>query len=435
MPATGSGLDAVGRLAQYVLVPRIAAPGLTLVALQRDPQLLGVLLLVVPVMMGLNYLALRHWEAVIADLRIADKQFYLLLDSLLGLTVLAIVGVGTPMVLYLVAAGMLAGLVYRAVSAITASVVATTGYVAILLTHGGAVPGGWDFHTTVTLPSLILTAGAAGVALRRLLNQQDRTARQLARLRENAAIRDERLRMARDMHDSLTKNLHGVWLLSRTLVGALDRGDVVPARNAARVIGQTAQNLTEEARHVITGLRDDPESQSLAEAFRMAAARSLAGHSVAVEVRDLRWDPAASPESGVRHELLAIVAESMHNALKHAAPGRIQIQIEDDGPCLVVSIIDDGRGFVAEDAESLPAMGHFGLLGMGERAARVGGRLTVSSAPGSGTTVKVTIAASGPARAQDGAPGGPADRQQSTTSVEGTAERPIEGAKVVTRHA
>lgn len=392
-PATGSSLDATGRLAQYVLIPRIAAPGLTLVALNRDPQLVFVLSVVVPAMMILNYLALRHWDLVTLRLRIADKPYYLLLDVALALTVLAVVGVGTPMVLYLVAAGVLAGLVYRALPAVGASLVATAGYVVILLAHTGAVPGHWDFHTTVTLPSVVLTSGAAGVALRRLLNQQARQARQLATLREAAAVRDERLRMARDMHDSLTKNLHGVWLLSRSVDGALDRGDLAGVRAATEVIGTTARELSEEARKVIRGLRDENPRQSLTDALRDSAAKVTAGHPITVTVLDRRGPGALDPAPGSRHELIAIVAEALHNALKHARARTIEIELTDDvylPGTLVTSVTDDGVGFVGE-TESLPARGHFGLLGMQERAERVGGSARVCSTPGAGTSVRVTL--------------------------------------------
>jgi len=391
-------LDAVGRLAQYVLIPRIAAPGLAMVAVQRNPGVAGVLLLIVPLMTALNYLALRHWNWVVRELRVARKPHYLLLDSALALTVLAIVGLGTPMVLYVMASGLLAGLTYRAKLALLSSVLSTGAYGVLLVTRTGYVPGAQDFHTTVTLPALILVAGVAGVALRRLLCEQERTAAQLARLRESSAVRDERLRMARDLHDSVTKNLHGVWLLSRTLEGALARGELAPARSAARVIGDTARSLSGEARSVITGLRDQvQEAQPFVEALQEAANRAVAGHPVDVNVRDRRRRPEVEPGAAARHELLAVVAEAVHNTVKHGSAKYIEITLKDAEGGLDLAIADDGQGFADDRIEELPQLGHFGLSGMRERAARVGGRLTVQSAPGHGTTVRLTLPKARPA--------------------------------------
>ena len=385
-------LDAVGRLAQYLLLPRIAAPGLTLIGLWRTPDMAMVLLLTVPLMVVLNYVALRNWDRVVHDLRITEKPYYLLLDGALALTVLAIVGLGTPMVLYLVAAGLLAGLVYPARLAMTASLLATLGYTALLLARSGYVPGDRDFHTTVTLPVMVLAAGAAGTALRRLLEEQERSAAQLADLRQISAVHEERLRMARDLHDSLTKNLHGVWLLSRVLEHALEQGDFDSARSASTVIGETARGLSGEARTAIHGLRDDTRTwPSLAEALCECAARATAGLGISVEFKDLRERSRDDPEASVRCELLAVTAEALHNVVKHAGASRIEVTLSEFHGDLNLEIVDDGKGFVADDLDQMPKKGHFGILGMRERAVRVGGLLALSSAPAHGTTVLLTL--------------------------------------------
>ncbi len=412
-PGARAPSDAIGRLAQYVLIPRIAAPGMTLVVVQRNPNLAEVLLLIVPLMMALNYLALRYWDQVVSDLRVADKSHYLLLDSALALIVLAVVGLGTPMVLYLIATGVLAGLIYPARLVLMVTGLSLFGYVVLEITRIGYVPGARDFHTTVTLPALLLVAGPAGIALRGVLEQQERTAVQLAELREGAAIRDERLRMARDLHDSLTKNLHGVWLLSRTLERALDRGELTEARGAAQVIGDTAQGLSGQARSVIIGLRDQVQAdRPLVEALREATERTVAGHPIAVEVRDRRARPGLAPAPEVGHELLAIAVEALHNAVKHSWAQHIRIDLADVDGGLELTVVDDGQGFSDDRIDRMPQDGHFGLLGMRERADRVGGRLTVRSSPGHGASIRFWLP--GPPRrsrkppAQNVAPSGTA---------------------------
>jgi signal transduction histidine kinase len=393
-PVTPKRLDAVGRLAQYALLPRIAAPGLTLVALQRDPRMARVVLVIVPLMMVLNYVALTHWHRVVRQLRKGPTYFYPVLDLGLALAVLAVVGAGTPMVLYLLATGLIFGLVYRAKVALGLSGLSTVGYGLIVVSQCGYVPGSLDFHTTVTLPSVLLTVGAAGVAVRRLLVEQQRSAAELSKLRAAAAIRDERLRMARDLHDSLTKNLHGVWLLSRTLEGALDRGELAPARAASRVIGETARSLSGETRSVIQGLRHEAQvSPPLAEALRAAAIQVTRGHSISVDVIDRRIRTGAGSEPALRFELLAVATEALHNTVKHADAHGVQLILEDVGDDLGLVITDDGGGFTDDRIEELPQEGHFGLLGMRERAAGLGGSLTVRSVPGEGTTVRLVVPA------------------------------------------
>lgn len=79
------------------------------------------------------------------------------------------------------------------------------------------------------------------------------------------------------------------------------------------------------------------------------------------------------------------------NAVKHARPQRIHIALARRGGTLTLTVHDDGTGFDPESGVCKRARGHFGLLGMRERARRVGGDLRVESAPGSGTTIHVTV--------------------------------------------
>jgi signal transduction histidine kinase len=382
--------ESLGSLAQYVLVTRIAAAALTFVVLAGRPRWQPPLLLAFALLVGMNYLALRHWDTVLLGLKVSTKPYYLVLDAALATALLIVVGIGTPLVLYLVGTVLLAGLLYRAVLTLTTDLVLTLAYGAVLAAHAGFIPGDLDVHTVVTLPALLATAGVAGLAIKRLLLRQDRAAREIAVLGELAAARQERLRVARDLHDTVTKNLHGVWLLSRGVDSALDRGDLVTARSCAVAVGTTAKDLAEQSRAVIRGLRDDgevPFAQGLADAVRQA----VAGHPVAVEVEvDAVGTAVNGARAEVRQEVQAITLEAVHNALKHAAAERISVALEAGGGQLVVVVADDGRGFPA-DGPTGPAQipGHFGLVGMRERAGRIGGHLTVHSRPGTGTRVEL----------------------------------------------
>lgn len=384
--------DSLGSLAQYVLVSRIAAAALTFVVLAGRPRWQPALLVAFVLLVGLNYGALRRWNAVVAGLRIASKPHYLLLDAALATALLAVVGIGTPLVLYLVGTLLLAGLLYSARITLVADVALTVAYVTVLVGHQGFVPGETEVHTVVTLPALLLGAGAAGIAVKRLLLRQERSASEISALRELAAVREERLRMARDLHDSVTKNLHGVWLLSRGVDAALNRGDEAAARSCSAAVSSTAQDLAQQSRGLISGLREDDQAP-LAQALATAARRIAAGHPVTLQV-DVHDVGQVQPD--VRQELLAIALEAVHNSVKHAAAQRITVGLTGYRGHLRLLVSDDGCGFEPQPGPD-PALrpGHFGLLGMRERAGRVGGELVVASEPGRGTRVELVVPATG----------------------------------------
>jgi signal transduction histidine kinase len=94
--------------------------------------------------------------------------------------------------------------------------------------------------------------------------------------------------------------------------------------------------------------------------------------------------------SQIENNALRIAQEALTNAIKHAQPKHVLIELDFEAANLQVRVKDDGRGFDTEGALAT-ADGHFGLLGMRERAEHVGGRLTLSSRPGEGTEVWATI--------------------------------------------
>jgi signal transduction histidine kinase len=389
-------MNPLDRLCQYVLVLRLAVAGLALLVMQHQPPVQPVLIVAVLVILTLNYLGLRRWLVVTGELRLADKPWYLVLDVCLAGTLVAISGVATPMVLYLVGAGLLAGLVYTARLAITATLVMTLAYLAVLTGHSGSAPGVIDIHTVLTLPALMVAAGPIGVALRRLLEQTDRAARQVSSLREEGAVNQERLRVARDLHDTVTKDLHGIWLLSRGLSATLARGDLARAHQVAEMVEQTAQGLSAHARTVIHDLREVDESP-LTQALSRTALEGLRGSDTVLDLRlpdDL--DVAAADLGPTRAHLLAVVGEAVHNSAKHARAAHLSLTAGFNSEWLTVSVADDGVGFEPPQVSPDPVggaeqHGHYGLTGMRERVTAVGGHLELASAPGHGTTVTARL--------------------------------------------
>jgi signal transduction histidine kinase len=130
------------------------------------------------------------------------------------------------------------------------------------------------------------------------------------------------------------------------------------------------------------------EGHDLPAALQAGARHWTAGSPVEVHV-DVTGDPRALPED-IEQNLLRIAQEAVANVLKHAAAGKIWIRLHLEARRLCLRVEDDGRGFEQQEAFSTLG-GHFGLLGMRERAERLGGALNLHSHPGDGTQVEVTV--------------------------------------------
>ena len=126
----------------------------------------------------------------------------------------------------------------------------------------------------------------------------------------------------------------------------------------------------------------------LPSALKAAACHWTAGGSAAVEVQITGSHPNL-PED-VEQNVLRIAQEAVTNALKHATARTVWVDLYLDPQTLQLAIRDDGRGFDPSGVFVLLG-GHFGLLGMRERAERLGGNLEVSSEPGAGTEVRVSV--------------------------------------------
>jgi two-component system nitrate/nitrite sensor histidine kinase NarX len=193
------------------------------------------------------------------------------------------------------------------------------------------------------------------------------------------AVMQERWRLSREIHDGLAQHL--AFLKMRVAWLKRSAGNVT-ASQLADIEGVLETTLT-EARQAITTLRADPQGNSLAEAVTSYAEEfgQVSGLDVTV-----RCD-SQTPEIGVksRVELLRIVQEALNNVRKHARASHIDVNVRPGLGGVEVTVADDGAGF--EMNQSLE--GHFGLEIMRERAESVGGKLDVSSSPGSGTRVRI----------------------------------------------
>jgi len=201
-----------------------------------------------------------------------------------------------------------------------------------------------------------------------------------------AAVAEERNRIARELHDSVSQALYGIGLGTRTARTLLDRADVTEEVRAslAAPLDYTL-SLGEaglaEMRALIFELRPDAlETEGLVAALRKQTEALRVRHKL--DVQEQFCDEPPLPFS-TKEAFYRVAQEALNNIVKHAHARRVTLSLACDREELALEIHDDGVGFDTEAGHP----GHLGLLTMRERMEQLGGRLTVRSTRGTGTTV------------------------------------------------
>jgi signal transduction histidine kinase len=219
-------------------------------------------------------------------------------------------------------------------------------------------------------------------APRSLLRSDHRTAKQESAA--TAATLQERARIARELHDSVSQTLYAITLTAARALSLLKQNERSEAPLIEDVL-RLASTGQAELRALLMNMRHDRfASAGLTEGLNglVADVRARSGLDIRLSVGDEPDVPAATTEA-----LLLISREALHNVVRHASADRVEIVLEVDPRAIVLLVTDDGRGF--DPAASRP--GHFGLQSMRERAAAVGGTLDVVSTHDIGTRVRICI--------------------------------------------
>jgi signal transduction histidine kinase len=236
-------------------------------------------------------------------------------------------------------------------------------------------------------------------ALAQTIANQAATAIENARLYGQArrlAALEERQRLARELHDSVSQVLYGVGLGARTASTLLDRASIPLelksslAEPLAYVLSLAEAGLA-EMRALIFELRPDSLArEGLVVALTRQAAAARVRHKLEVHTEFCR-EPALSFEA--KEALYRIAQEALNNVAKHAQASRVQLRLRSEPGGIVLDVEDNGMGFDPQ----CQYPGHLGLHSMRERAAMLEGRLEIKSSPGHGTRLMVWI----PIRKQD----------------------------------
>jgi signal transduction histidine kinase len=223
------------------------------------------------------------------------------------------------------------------------------------------------------------------VAARSAQLQVEMTARKTSELQFKGVL-TERTRLARDLHDTLEQTLAGI-ALRLNASAKLARRDPAAAEEHLQLARNWLHQSQVDLRRSIWDLRSrELEQFDLAGALRRTAEQMIDGTSLRL---DFQADP---PPPGlpevVEENVLRIGQEALTNIGKHARATRVTIRLSFEPQTLRLLVEDDGAGF---QQGSQPAEGHFGLMGMGERAKRLAGRLTIESREGHGTRLELEI--------------------------------------------
>ncbi|WP_327182267.1 GAF domain-containing sensor histidine kinase [Streptomyces sp. NBC_01334] len=208
-----------------------------------------------------------------------------------------------------------------------------------------------------------------------------------ARLYERSrelTIAEERSRLAHELHDAVSQKLFSLRLTAQAATALVDR-DPARAKGELQQVAALAAEAADELRAAVVELRPAAlDEDGLVATLRTHIQVLDRAHAARVTFtsQGVRALPAAQEEA-----LLRVAQEALHNALRHSGAQRVEVTLGKRGPGTVLRVTDDGGGF---DPTTVRRAGrHLGLVSMRDRASGVGGRLTVESAPGKGTTIEM----------------------------------------------
>jgi len=265
------------------------------------------------------------------------------------------------------------------------------------------IPPLWETWWFWSIILLVLLGGAYGGYRLRIRNLEtrgrelesqveERTAKLMqieADLKQSEmekAITEERNRLARDLHDSVTQSIYSLTLLAEAGQRMIKSGDLQQAEGNQSRLGEISQQALQEMRLLVYELRPQVlRSEGLIGALeqRLEAVERRAGINARMLIEgeiDLTAD--------LEEELYHISMEALNNALKHTKASEVVLSIRADEGSLILAVEDNGQGF---DQELARSKGGMGLTSMGERVEKIGGILSIQSEQDVGTSIRVSV--------------------------------------------
>lgn len=207
---------------------------------------------------------------------------------------------------------------------------------------------------------------------------------QIKEAQVKVAALEERQKLARELHDSVSQALYGIALGARTAQTQLERDPAKLAEPLDYILSLAEAGLS-EMRALIFELRPESlKNEGLVAALTKQSNALRARHKLDVATH---FDPEPDISLDVKEALYRIVQEAMHNIAKHAHATRVDLTLRQSGDQLVLEIRDNGKGF--DHNREYP--GHLGMRSMPERAAQIGAEFHIQSLPNVGTTIIISL--------------------------------------------
>jgi signal transduction histidine kinase len=220
------------------------------------------------------------------------------------------------------------------------------------------------------------------------LEEANRQLASYASTLEQLTISRERNRLARELHDTLAHTLSGLAVQLEAVEALWDAEPEKSHHILQDSLSQTRSGL-KEARRAIQALRAAPlEDLGLRLALEALAQSEADRRGLALDLQLPDRLPELRPE--VEHGIYRITEEALRNAAQHAQASKLAVRVSEKNGRLELLIQDNGRGF---DPAQPPPADRFGLRGMQERAAAIGGQIKLTSQPGAGTSIILWVEA------------------------------------------
>lgn len=382
-PWTDPRTGLIGRLVRVAFLVRLLALAATVVSMAMDGFDTATAALAVALSLT-SYAGLR--SAALLSL-VVRHPIVAVPDTVLVFATIIALGWGSPLALVAVSSALIIGLLFALRFSAPLCLLLVSGQ---LMSDQVASRSG-SLASYVQLTVVLVSVTAIGTAFRFAAAQQHAAAMASADALAAAAAAEERLRLARDMHDTVAKSVQGLALAAAALPSWIKRNPDA-AYEHAQTVADGAREAVAAARGMLGWLRLDDVSRPFHDVLNDQVRRWAADRDVDLTVAAV---PGLSPVA--RHELLAAAAEALENVDRHAPQAAVRVVLTHTGGGGVdLRIIDDGPGFSDEAREQAVNRGRFGLVGMDERLARLGGRAVVESARCRGTTVRLIVPASTP---------------------------------------
>lgn len=240
-----------------------------------------------------------------------------------------------------------------------------------------------DWLAVMRLAWILALNGVAVYVIVYLTSREEKQTREILELEQSLrklSVVEERNRIARDIHDGLGASLSGVIIQAEYLLTLTRKDEDI--QNEVRELKTGAEEAIDEVRRAVSMWRDDfvlvPQLENMCTTF-------TSRHKIPVELKVT----GAPPELAEVQELgiFRILQECLTNIAKHARATKVTVAVDFKPDVIELSIIDDGAGF---DPSKTPR-NHYGLINMKERARKANGEVSIDSAPGKGTTVRLSV--------------------------------------------